>query len=74
MIQNENNKLHLLLWSRKTSQAIGVTITLRSNKEPTGKFWQKFGQKEMITHSSTKLYTGVAVKLQDMKFQEFLSA
>jgi hypothetical protein len=70
---NESNKLHLLFWSRKDSHAIGATITLRSNKEPSGEYWDKFGQIEIVKQSSTKFYTGIAVKLQGMEFQEFLS-
>ena len=70
---NEKDKLHLLFWSRKYSQAVGVTIGLRSEKEPSGDFWNQFGRTEIIQQSSTKIYAGIAIRLQDMKFQEFLS-
>lgn len=70
---NEKDKLHLLLWSRKNAQAVGVTITLQQGKEPSGDYWDQYGKTEIIKRSSSKYYTGIAMMLQDMQFQEFLS-
>lgn len=70
----DDNEVHLLFWSRKDFQAIGLTITLVSTKESSSEYWDRFGQAEIIKRSSTKFYKGVTVKLRDMEFQGFLSA
>ncbi|MDP1624298.1 MAG: response regulator [bacterium] len=69
-----NNEVYLLFWSRKDFHAIGLTITLASTKEPSSEYWDRFGQTEIIKRSSSKFYKGIAVKLRDMEFQDFLSA